>query len=147
MQAIVKATGESIDVYQECPAIWKPTEMFNHTEYEEEELEFPSNNKKRYIIELFGNGYSYSEKYLTDNEYELIKEIIDDLENEYESVVITKLPDNQEIYDTLGLATADKNITVSEIKDLMKQHIDISFEYMINNKIAHELKEMKMKMN
>ena len=55
MQAIVKATREVIDVYQECPAIWKPTEMFNHTEYEEEELEFPSNNKKRYIIELFGN--------------------------------------------------------------------------------------------
>ena len=142
MKARVKETGEVIDVYQEVYPIYRNKDYIDPFEYDDEDLEFLS-NKKRYIIEFSadGYGYGYSDKYLTDSEYKLLTSIIDDSKNE--TVRIIHIPDNDKLYDKIGLNDKDINITVIEITDLLIQYNN-DYGYIISAKIAEELKQMKL---
>ena len=139
MKARVKETGEIIDVYQEVYPIYRNNDYIDPFEYDEEDLEFLS-NKKRYIIDFSDDGYGYSDKYLTDSEYKLLTSIIDDSQNE--TVRIIHIPDNNKLYDIIGLKDKDINITALEIMDLLMEHTD--YGYIISAKIGEELKQMKL---
>lgn len=74
--------------------------------------------KKNYYIEISGESYGYTTKSLTDDEYELIKEIFDDCESQYIGAFIQELPDIDTLYEKHNIAQLSYP-TVFEIQNIL----------------------------
>ena len=82
--------------------------------------------KKLYLINVSGESEGYTEKYLTDSEAALIKDIFEDTSSSYIECSIEQIPDKEEFEDDFLSMIASGTLTEYQLFEEIKQKYGIS---------------------
>lgn len=83
--------------------------------------------KKLYSIVISGESEGYTEKYLTDAEAALIKEIFEETSSTYIECIIEEIPDKEEYEDDFLSMIASGTLSEPYIINKIAEKYDISY--------------------